>query len=487
MKHRQQVKGHAWSVFLLGSSLLSATCGNGEVQVPEGEFTGGPQRVLSVGGERKVLVGHSVTQAPLQNPNFDLTGWLETLEESGINAAMVWSFMAVRQNQESGDADRRFGYLVPDIGPWTRHGSDLASDRRPVWDLTRFDEELYWPRFRELLVQTESRGLVLWITLFDGWAKEFAPPFYHPFHVDNGGPLKEPSDFVELFDFDAEIDGPFDPSWPWQKKNQWIQEQFAARVAREIDPYDHVILELFNEGSWYGSERLVRHHRHFLEFMRRRTDNLLAVNEDYIRLGPERRARSELTYDIASWHSQSYDHSRVFSRWLRGHFREPKLPLVNSETVPAFTGRIGGPTLRDVRTLLWVTLLAGSHVFVQDDAAFSFDPNAPQRLNRDLLEQLGFAAQFFGRDGIDPADFVPCPRRSDPAFCLSVGGGRSILYSPGGGPVTFDPEGVGDHEVNWFNPRSGDWGPKENILSQGAPLVLRPPGSGDWVVEIQGH
>lgn len=480
----------AWlpALTVLSGAVAVSGCGESREFPPSEEFTGGALRAVAIGDRPRIVVGHSVTQAPLQNLNFDIEAWLDAVDRRGIDAVMVWSFMAVRQKEDGSDVDPRWGYVVPAVGPWVRTGPGEATDGAPTWDLTRFDEERYWPRFRRLLRETEERGLLLWVTVFDGWAKERGSPSYHPFRVANGGPLERGRDFVVLDSYGRRVEGPYDADWPWQRRNQWIQERFAARIAEEVDPFDHVVLELFNEGAWYGRRRLLRHQRHFVDFLRARTDNRLAVNEDYLPAGkPGDPPRRDLGYDIASWHSHGYRVPGAHRRWLRGYRLEPALPLVDSETVPAFAGTADGPDRGEVRALVWSLLTAGGHVFVQDDAAFAFDPRAPRRLDEGLLDDLGHASRFFARPATAGVALSPCPARADPPYALCGDEGTVVAYVPnpeGAEPLRIRaPEGS-RRVLRWFDPVTGTFTAPDTVVAGPDGLVVPVPGDGDRVAEL---
>ena len=440
------------------------------------------QRAVQVGGRARLLLGDSATQAPLQNANFDVRAWLDDLEARGIRAAMVWAFMAVPQTRDGGLVDRRYGYVVPDLTPWARRSEarPAAADGGPRWDLGTFDEDGYWRRLRGLLQETARRDMTLWITLFDGWAKEVGDIPFHPFRRENGGPLARGEDLVILDTYGVEIQGPFDPDWPWPRQNQWHQERFADRLARELTAFHHVVLELFNEGEWYEPEALRRHQDHFLDFLRRRVETPLAVNADVV---AGLNAWEDPRIAVVSWHTRGFDLAAISRRWLEGVARKPLKPLVNSETVPPFpTGYGETVTEEDVRRLLWTTVMSGGHVFVQDDSAFAFDPSAPDPGGSALRDQIGLATRFLDEAGFDPARFAPAPWLIAGGYALAAPG-RVLAYFPHAhAPRLHLP--AGDYEGSWMDPRDGQIIPVRVAMPPAGEVVLSPPSAGDWVLDL---
>ncbi len=411
----------------------------------------GPGHAVRLRGEERYLIGVSATQAVLQNANFDIDAWLDDLERHGIRDTLVWSFMAVRQHADGSESDGRWGYAVPDVTPWRRRaGGPDALDGKPQWDLGAFDEEVYWPRLEHLVAETDRRGMTLWITVFDGWLKDLP---VHPFLAPNGGPLASKGHFVALEDYDRELPGPFDPAWSWQRKNQWYQERFAARLARAVVGREHVILEMFNEGEWYDPGLALEHQRHFLRFFDERLDVPLAMNADHL-WGSD--PWGDPRVDVVSWHtSQGYEPRAAQRRWLDGYARTPAKPVVNSETVPAFKGAGAGKVGEDdVRRLIWATLTAGGHIYVQDDSSFAFDPRAPRWDGEGMRRQLGVAARLFA--GLRPAEFAPAPGLSNTGYCLASGTERLVVYAPRGGRVAVRIPPGRSYDATCLDPRSGE-------------------------------
>jgi hypothetical protein len=476
------VRGPLCALIVLG---ISACDGELSRKLPPASaLQRGPGHAVDCGVGPRLLVGDSATQAVLQNANFDIEAWLDDLEHKGIRAAMVWSFMAVPQTADGKVVDTRYGYVVPDIGPWERSLPDpLANDGRPRWNLERFDDDRYWPRFRLLLKQTQARGMALWITVFDGWAKEVSETPFHPFRQENGGPLRRGEDFVVLDDYSQEIDGPLVAEWPWQRKNQWFQERFADRIAREVSSYDHVILEMFNEGEWYDQEALLKHEQHFLRFFGKRVTAPLAMNSDHASLSEP---WNDDSIDIVSWHSRGFDTDVIYRRWIDGYSRSPHKPVVNSETIPPYPRGYGEEVSVDqVRRLVWTTLMAGGHVFVQDDSAFAFDPLATREDGEALRTQLGIAARFFEQIGCDPSRCVPAPATIRGGYGLAVGPCHRVAYHPRGGVLRLDLSGVRQLEGEWLNPRTAERLPLSRVVvPDNGSLRLSSPDDNDWVVRL---
>ena len=420
-------------------------------------------------GSPLILIGDSATQSVMQNLNVDYKRWIDDLRSKGIKAAMIWSWMAVRQKKNGSAMDKRYGYLVPDITPWVRSGKGIANDGKTLWDLRRFDP-LYWERLDGVVRYAESKDIIMVITVFDGWPKTF---WSHPFNMKNGGPIPQNINnsfikrfvkkiirekesrydgrklFWQLYDYNKEVlSKRFDEAWPWQLKNQYFQERFAEKLIQTTCERMNVIYELVNEGS---NNRA--YDQHWIRFFKKRCNNLIMVNDDYTPLD----ARENKDVDIISWHSHTLDPFKLNLRWSTGFKDIPSKPIVASETVPAYYN--GKPSASALRKVIWSIAMAGGSVFVQDDTVFAFDPGAPQSFQGDILRKyIGYLNFFLNDLGFDITQMTP--QNEIVTFGNAIVLGRKnieyIIYMPDKCKVELDLKKDNRRwETRWFNPSTG--------------------------------
>jgi len=444
--------------FVLDTSYAAA----GNISVSGGHF-------FKYRGETFPLIGDSATQSVMQNLNVDYISWLDELSAVGVNSAMIWAWMAVPQTLDGKTVDSRYGYVVGDITPWARSGSEIANDGKTSWDLNKFDAR-YWRRLRKLIEYAERKNIVLMITVFDGWPKRFE---YHPFNERNGGPIPEPDApsgflyylkslvssnkgidgrrlFWTLYDYSNEVlERQYDEKWPWELKNQYFQERFAAKFIEVTCGYSNVIYELVNEGS-----KNIKYDRHWIRFFKKRCDKLITINDDYTPLD----ARRERSVDIISWHSHKGDSlDDLNRRWGDGFKTIPAKPVINSETVPAFYD--GFYSAEHIRKIVWSIAVAGGSIFIQDDTVFSFDPDARQVDSGRIMRQyLGIVSKFF-RDTIMHLDsMVPFNEMvtSGSAYAMA-GADEYIVYFPESNRVSLNLYGERcDVTAEWIDPVTGN-------------------------------
>lgn len=456
-------------------------------------------------GKPLILIGDSGTQSIMQNRNIDYRKWIDDLHLRGIKSAMIWSWMAVPQRSDGSVVDARYGYVVPDITPWIRSNNGIAKNGKTLWDLKRFDQR-YWERLKDFVSYAESKGIIVVITVFDGWPKKF---WSHPFNGRNGGPvpsiislnslLKPVSyiqnllnlDFIDiadgrdrfwtLYDYKNEVlDHPFDEKWPWELKNQYFQERFAEKLIETTCENSNVIYELVNEGSNKSD-----YDQHWIDFFKKRCDSLIMVNDDFTPLN----GRTTKGVDVLSWHSNPKDNPySINHRWISGFKETPAKPVINSETVPEYYD--GSISADYFRKIIWATALAGGHIFVQDDTVFSFDSNASMKPEGEILRNyIGYANKFFNSSGIGIIEMEPHNNivKSGNAFVLASVGKEYVVYLPDGGSVRIDmTEARGILEVRWFNPHTGIFSEKKTIDGNRI-ISFIPPFTGDAVLWVKKY
>jgi len=66
----------------------------------------------------------------------------------------------------------------------------------------------------------------------------------NPYNERNGGPIPDDGngkdEFYTFYDYGNEIAGPYDNSWPWQKKNQYLQEALIKKCLNLLAAYPNV-------------------------------------------------------------------------------------------------------------------------------------------------------------------------------------------------------------------------------------------------------
>jgi len=424
-------------------------------------------------GRKVLLIGDSITQGWMElGAHLDQNAYVDALATRGINFLMLWAYIGITDQR----ADPRIGYDAPELWPWIRRGA--------AFDLNAFNPA-YFERLRSLARYAGSRGVVVLITIHDGWTKtRFAG---HPFNARLGGPLTSRSQYVELHDSAAEMPAALDPDWNRRQKHQYYLERFCDRLIQATADQPNVMYEMFNEGEWYNQPRLRAFEVHFLNFFRARTSRLTVINDDHI-AGMDFRA--EPACDVISEHHPNWraktSASEAFSYYAAMFDGSPVKPFLFTEPVPEYQG---DATLHDaLMRLMWGTALAGAGFVVQNDASYGFDPRcamAARSVARDaVLDLEGHCARFFNASVRNLAAMAPCAALASGGVCLAEPGHEYVVYSQDGPTISLDLSALaGAALARFYNPRTGRFEPASKITG-GAACVLNKPDSSDWVLHV---
>lgn len=176
--------------------------------------------------------GTSCADMPEQN---DYRAYLDFLRDHGHNFIRLWRWEHFK-SQAAGGAF----HLCMTPQPWPRTGPGAATDGKPRFDLSRFDQA-YFGRLRDRVIAAGNEGIYVAVMLFDGFCLHLSPPpdnvEGHPFHAANN--INEIA-ITSIVDYQAL---PLDP------RVQALQEAYIRRVVDTVHDLPNVLYEVANESS----------------------------------------------------------------------------------------------------------------------------------------------------------------------------------------------------------------------------------------------
>jgi len=439
-------------------------------------LSSGPQagHYLVWQGRPRLLIGDSVTQGWMESgEDFDQNAYVDALAAHGINLLMLWAYKGTTAELQRRDA--RLGYDAPERWPWAG-----SPDDRTV-DLQRFTPA-YFAALRELVTRAEAKGIVVLITVHDGWTKTCFEG--HPFNAALGnGPLQDRRDYVALGDYAHEMSEAFQPAWSGPEQNQFFQERFCARLIAALAPCSNVLYEMFNEGEWYDRTQRRRHEQHFLSFFRARCRNPLLSNSDHIR---EDSPHEDPSLDVVSLHPQGW--TGHFATFQAGFRALPPKPYLYSEPVPEFDGQT--PPLETLRRSVWETALAGAGWVNQNDTSFGWNRRAAMAARAAIREEAyaaaGHCARFVNSGQVRFWEMAPHGELASTGVCLAHPGAEYVVYTAAGGRFTVDLSAARGTALQgeWYNPRTGETTGGLAVAGGDAAAPFVPPFDGDAVLHL---
>ena len=179
--------------------------------------------------------GSDCSDVPEQNV---YGAYLAFLKEHGHNFIRLWRWEQFKSQAAAGSF-----HLCMTPQPWPRTGPGLATDGKPRFDLSTFDQP-YFDRLRERVIAAGKEGIYVCVMLFDGFGLHLSQAPYHieghPFYAANninGITLTSLDDYQVL---------PLDPAV------QVLQQAYIRKVIDTVADLPNVLYEVANESSGGG-------------------------------------------------------------------------------------------------------------------------------------------------------------------------------------------------------------------------------------------
>src|SRR5579862_3569208 len=184
-------------------------------------FTDGSGKVIYLAGshtwENMQVMGK--TDPP---PPFDFPAYLDFLVAHHHNFFRLWS-CALPHGKE--------GFCSP--FPWQRTGPGDASDGKPKFDLTKFDQR-YFDRVRSFVKQAGDLGIYVAVMLFDGYSIEFERQANDGYPLDAGNNVNG-------------ISAPGTSSQDLSRDDVTaVQDAYLKKMVATVDDLDNVLYEVAN-------------------------------------------------------------------------------------------------------------------------------------------------------------------------------------------------------------------------------------------------
>jgi hypothetical protein len=343
-----------------------------------------------------------------------------------------------------------------------------------------------------------QRGIVVEYSLFDhcsledkkgelAWAR-------NPLSAlnNNGGALPGKKGKPDIYAFADYGDltlfqTPLDPSWSWQKKNQWYQQLYVKYTIEQVTGFSNIHWEIMNEQGWQrvepgGPEWT----RHWLDFLDRHDPNrrLRSINAaDVYDAMPGLDIVCE--HPIPFFHRRELTDPEAAVGIIAANLKFGK-PVICDETgyfpPPASTEdeiwrTVTREQLANERRAFWYAFVAGGHwtaVCWQD-----FQERDTHRWVRHL-KSLTDAVPYWK---MDPHDELV-----DRGHCLALPNGHYVIYLGTGGTTTLQ---LGDRTADafvceWIDPRSGERRVAMPEV-QGRKSTFTAPSDDDWAICIRAR
>lgn len=319
--------------------------------------------------------------------------------------------------------------------PWLRSGPGIATDGKPKFDLSKFDES-YFRRLRERVAQANARGIYVSVMLFEGWGMQFVKDAWraHPFHPENS---------INGVDADTDGDGRalelYTLALPQVTA---LQEAYVRKVIETVGDFDNVLFEISNENH-PGSTDWQYHFIRFIKQVERTRPKQHPVGMTFQYRG----GKNKTLFDSpADWISPNPDAEDGYN------YRENPPPNDGRKVIINDTDHLWG--IGGDESWVWKSFTRGMNPIFMDP----YDNRVLGRGNPTRWEGIrraqGIVLSLAER--IDLTHAKPMPALASTSYCLAVPGREYVIYAPGPGQITVDLSGAqARFHAEWIDPVTG--------------------------------
>jgi hypothetical protein len=364
--------------------------------------------------------------------------------------------------------------------PWQRTGPGNASDGKPKFDLTKFNEA-YFNRLRDRVRQLQTAGIYAGVYLFSGeWILRFRfPGDGYPFTgsnnvngIDDGGgtgsvTMTEPNAITAL------------------------QDSYVRKVIDTLNDLPNVLWIVSQEApagsTWWNSHliALIRAYEAGKSYQHPIGYGVLEDSKD-----------AKILNSAADWIAPA---ARIFPPTRATGSGQPRRKMIVNDSDHSYFGMWNESALEN-RKFFWINFANGNHTLFMDPYVVHYPRerrnlcpspvcgigSGPDRRWENVRATMGYLRDYAERMNL--AAITPQGKLSSTGYALANNKGPNpefLVYAPAGGKFTVNLQGQnGPFAVEWMNPASGAKTGGE-AMPGGAARTFTPPFVGDAVLYLR--
>lgn len=408
---------------------------------------------------------------------FDYDGFLDFLVTHHHNFFRGWVWDVPYSKQGNNGGPHRFGPM-----PWPRTGPGLATDGKPKFDLSKFDQA-YFDRVRARTIAARDRGLYVAVMLFQGYAWQFNrnPNDGFPYDGRNNinGVDAGPGHGAALLD---------SPTVTAR------QEEYVRKVIDTVNDLDNVLYEIANEAGPYAT----KWQYHMIDYIQRYERTKLKQHPVGMTFQFKGGTNEELFASNAEWISP-YGEDAYISDPPAADGRK----VVLSDTDHFYGWKAlkkDGPAKH--QAWVWKNLCRGNQTLFMDpylarttgsnvgrNEPLGTNPREPYfGLKPDpywdtLRTAMGRTRTW--ADKIDLTAMIPHNELASTTYCLAAPRREYLIYNPGPEKPFTVQLTEGTYALEWFNPTTGKSAGTERLEVGNGTRKFSAPFEGDAVLHVK--
>lgn len=426
------------------------------------------------------------------DPDFDYNAYLDMMEKNHHNFMRMWAWEQAQMASWSAEV------IIVNPLPFARTGPGLATDKKPKFDLTKYNPE-YFNRLRDRVLEAGKRGIYVSIMLFQGWSQDrinskVGNPFpYQPYNVVNNINKVGAPETPEDYDDKASLHSMMIPPTLLA-----LQKAYVKKVIETVNDLDNVLYEIINEGGatvWQY---------HLINFIKETESKMAKQHPVGMTHRGDKKMTNQILFDSpADWISPNYSPYpwKLSDSTVTTSFKEDPPQADGTKVVINDTDHLWGHGGN--HKWVWKSFLRGLNpIFMDpweplpgrknDDKAqgWLYHIDGVTKDDRDypdwdlIRRNMGYTRDYAKK--INLAKMFPHSELTSTTYCLADRGEEYLFYFPEGGKGNINlREATGEFDVEWFIPLLNRTvaGPKK--LAGGSILSVEAPTSLDAVLYLK--
>ena len=417
-------------------------------------FTDGSGKAIYLTGSHTWanLVDQGTTDPP---PVFDYSAYLDFLQAHNHNFFRLWTWTLPHAN----DAERPYSAPLP----WPRTGPGTASDGKPKFDLSQFNQA-YFDRLRARVIAASQRAIYVSVMLFEGYDLQFMT------QGNDGNPFASGNNVNGI-----SCGGTCPHTLPQDSAVTAFEQAYLRKVVDTVNDLDNVLYEVANEAGSYSTSW------HY---------SIINYVKQYEATKPKQHP-SGMTFQYANGTDAALYASPA--EWISPSTRIPGAAdgskvVVNDTDHSYYWTFLKADGQPAQQVWAWKNFLIGNNLlFMEPYLVVWPGRNAPGPTTVDpywevLRNALGRTRTYAQK--MDLAGMTPQGSLSSTGFCLANAGVEYLAYQSGSGAFTVNLT-AGTYSYEWYNPTTGTVASTGFVTTTGGNQSFTPPFSGDAVLYLK--
>jgi hypothetical protein len=436
-----------WGMLLISVNALAAPA-TGPLRVLSTNpryFTDGSGQAIYLTGSH-TWCNFATDQGTIDPPEvFDFNKYLDFLASHNHNFFRGWVW-DLAYSQEGGNG----GPFYWDPFPWLRTGPNNATDGKPKFDLTRFNQA-YFDRLHARALTAQNRGMYVSIMLFQGYGVQFNRNANDGYPLDGRNNINSIDAGTGYLAHTLQIPAV-----------TAVEDEYVRRVIDAVNDLDNILYEISNESGSYATAWQY----HMIDLVHQYEAGKAKQHPVGMTFQYSGGSNTELFNSPADWVSP--DGGSGYGYPTDPPVADGRKVLINDTDHSFFWTGLQSAGLAAHQTWVWKNFLRGNQTLFMDpylakiqtrnnpvgtDSLEPFFGRSPDPYWETIRLAMGYARTY--ADKVNLAAMKPLNSLSSTSYCLADTGREYLVYQATSSSSFTVNLKAGTYNYEWFNPNTG--------------------------------